>query len=155
MGPESGHCRCACVSSINLPENRYTRTAACCSKIYTVLVYNIAQRCLSNHNIPHTQQCLQRKNLGTRTTGGAALVAGAALKSAAAHQKQKVYVAAVVTAARHTGSEPVQCRCACVSSINLLKIGILVHQHAAAKNTVLVYNVAQQCLSNKKRSHTQ
>ena len=65
------------------------------------------------------------KKVGTRTIG-AVLVAGAALESATAQQKQKeVYVAAVVTAARHMGPEPGQCRCACVSSINLLKIGIL------------------------------
>ena len=31
--------------------------------------------------------------------------------------------AAIVSAARHTGPEPGQCRWACVSSINLLKIG--------------------------------
>ena len=64
----------------------------------------------------------------------------AALESAAAQQKQKqVYVAAVVRAARHMGPEPGQCRCACVSSINLLKIGILVQQHAAAKSILHSY----------------
>ena len=75
----------------------------------------------------------ETKKVGTRTTGGAVLVAGAALESSAAQQKQKVYVAAVVTAAQHMGPEPGQCLCACVSSINLLKIGILVQHHAAAK----------------------
>ena len=50
-----------------------------------------------------------------------------------------MYVAAVVTATRHTGPEPGQCRRACVSSINLLKIGVLVQQHAAAKTILYSY----------------
>ena len=85
----------------------------------------------------------EKSRYSTRTTGGAVLVAGAvgaALESAAAKQKQKqVYVPAAVTAARHMGPEPDQCRCACVSSINLLKIGILVQQHAAAKTILYSY----------------
>ena len=76
----------------------------------------------------------EKKKNGTRTTGGAILGTEAALESAAAQQKQKlVYVAAVATGARHIGPEQGQCRCACVSSINLLKMGIRVQQHAAAK----------------------
>ena len=75
----------------------------------------------------------EKKSRYPRTTGGAVLVARAALESAAALQKQKqMYAAAVVIATRHMGPEPGQCRCACVSSINLLKIGELVQQHAAA-----------------------
>ena len=45
------------------PENRYTRTAACCSKSHTaVLVYNVAQQCLSNHKMPHTQYLVPVKS---------------------------------------------------------------------------------------------
>ena len=66
-----------------------------------------------------------KTKVGTRSTG-AILVAGEALESSAAvQQKHKVYVAAVVSAARRTRPEPGPCRCACVSSINLLKIGTL------------------------------
>ena len=51
-------------------------------------------------------------------------MAEAGQESAAVQQKQRqVYVAAEVTAARHMGPKSGQCRCACVSSVNLLNIG--------------------------------
>ena len=52
-----------CVCRVHQPhENRYTRTAACCSKIHPVLVYNVAQQCLSNHKMPHTQLLVRMKS---------------------------------------------------------------------------------------------
>ena len=65
----------------------------------------------------------EKNEVGTRSTGGAVLVAGAMLQSAAAAQ-QRNGVAAAATAARHTRPEPGQCRFACGSSINVLKIGL-------------------------------
>lgn len=62
------------------------------------------------------------QKIGTRSTC-VVLVAEAELESSAeAQQKQKVYIAAVVSAPRYTRPEPGQCFCACVLSINLLKI---------------------------------
>ena len=94
---------------------------------------------VKSQHATHPVVSSEKKKVGTRTTDGAVIVAGAALESAAAQQKQKVYVAAVAATARHMGLEPGQCRCACVSSINLLKIGILVQQHAAAKTILHSY----------------
>ena len=84
---------------------------------------------VKSQHAAHPVVSSENKKVGTRTTGGAVLVARAALESTAAQQNQKqVYVAAVVAAARHIGPEPGQCRCACVSSINLPKIGIILVQ---------------------------
>ena len=105
---------------------------------HNVLLYNVAQLPVKSQHAAHLVVSSEENKVGTPMAGGAVLVAGAALESAAARQDHIAYVAAVVTAARYMGPEPGQCRCAC-DSINLLKIGILVQQHAAAKTILHSY----------------
>ena len=83
-----------------------------------VLVYNVDQQCLPVKSQHAAHPVCSEKKVGTRTTGGAVLVA-AALESAAAQQKQKqVYVAAIVTAARHIHGTRVRSVSLCVCLVD-------------------------------------
>ena len=118
------------------------------SPLSTRIVYNVAQPSLSNHNMPYTQWCLQRKKVGIRTTGGAVLInssRGSIRISSSTAEAGVCSSGSNSSTAHGTGAGSVSL---CVCLVDQLPENRYTRTAAfCSKNhTVLVNNVAQHCL---------